>query len=60
MLERFREDALRERDSEGRTAISKDVGRTTTSLGIVGAECDWYRDEYGVFWLWEDAYGGTV
>jgi hypothetical protein len=35
-------------------------GRTTASFGVVRAERDWYRDEYGVFGLWEDAYGRAV
>jgi hypothetical protein len=62
MLERFQEDALRDGGSEKLTGINIDVGvgRTTASLGVVRAERYWYRDENGVFGLWEDAYGRAV
>ena len=37
--------------------MSEGFVRTTASLGVVRAERDWNRDEYGIFRFGEDAYG---
>ena len=55
LLERFQGGVLREEIQK--TTVKTWRGRTTASLSIIRAERDWYWDEYGVFRLWEDAYG---
>jgi hypothetical protein len=60
MPERFQEDALLQRKVGQDISLGKEREgrvRTTTSLGVVRAECDWNRDEYGIFRFGEDAYG---